>query len=349
MAAGTVARAHRLRTRDWLAAFGVAVVAALLLRAFCLQAFRIPTSSMEKNLLAGDFVLVSKLHYGPRLPRSVGLPLTGWYLPDVTLPHVRVPGFSRIRRGDVIVFNYPAEEGPVDRKTHYIKRVVGLPGETLSIRNKVTHIDGVPLPLMPGMQQKWVVRAEPGAVLPLEELEARGASLLSVQGGLRTGGRIAFEATRDVAEEVASWNAVASVEPLVTPPQAGLRLRTFPPGRGFSPDHYGPLYIPARGDTLHLTDESWPVYERLIRRYEGHDARRLDDGRFLIDGVLTDRYVVEQDYYFVMGDNRDNSQDSRVWGFVPMDHVVGKAVLVYFSWDLERHTPRFERILHRIR
>jgi signal peptidase I len=125
-------------------------------------------------------------------------------------------------------------------------------------------------------------------------------------------------------------------------------MRIFPEGSGFGPDNYGPLYVPARGDTLRLTPDNWPVYADVIRRYEGHEAELRADGSFLIDGQPADRYVVAQDYFFVMGDNRDSSYDSRIWGFVPADHLVGKAILVYFSWDHEQKRPRSERLFDRI-
>ncbi len=353
MGAQVVARdtprpARRHHMREWLVVFAVALGAALAIRTFAFQAFRIPSPSMEKTLLVGDYVLVSKLHYGPRFPLTVGLPLTDWYVKDWQLPYFRLPGFSEIRRGDVIVFNYPAEDGPIDRKQHYVKRLIALPGDTLSIIDKVTYINGEVLPLTEAMQQKWVVEAEPGRMIPVERLRARGGEVLSSRAGRHDTERIAVEATRALAEEMALWEAVASVEPYVLPRHAGLRVRTFPPGRGFGPDYYGPLYVPARGDTLILTAETWTTYLPIIRRFEGHAARRIDDEVFEVDGAITNRYVVEKNYFFVMGDNRDNSQDSRVWGFVPEDHLVGKAVLIYFSWDQSRRKPRADRILRLI-
>lgn len=338
-------RARLRQVRDWVIVFVVALVAALTIRTFAFQAFRIPSPSMEKTLLVGDYVLVSKLHYGPRLPFTLGVPLTEWYVKGVQLPYLRLPGFSTIRRGDVIVFNYPAEDGPIDRKQHYVKRLIALPGDTLRIVDKVTYINGKEMPMRDEMQQRWVVEAEPGRPFPVERLRARGGEVLAGRPGRGASGRIAVEATRALAEEVASWDAVASVAPYVLPPHAGLRVRTFPPGSGFGPDFYGPLYVPARGDTLTLTAANWSAFLPIIRRYEGHDARRIDDDVFEIDGKRTRRYVVEQNYFFVMGDNRDNSQDSRVWGFVPEDHLVGKAVLIYFSWDRARRKPRTDRLL----
>ncbi|ARA91708.1 S26 family signal peptidase [Rhodothermaceae bacterium RA] len=332
--------------RAWLMPLALALVAALFIRGFVFQAFRIPTESMERNLLVGDFVLVSKLHYGPRLPISIGLPFTDWRLDGVELPPRRLPGFRDVRRGDVIVFNYPAERGPIDRRTHYIKRVIAGPGDSLRIVDKVPYVNGIAQPLGPQMQQRWIAYARPGAVMPLERIQALGVRWLTSAG--RAHSRIAFEGTEAMAAEVASWEEVSAVEPLVEHGDPAHGLRIFPEGSGFGRDRYGPLYVPAAGDTLHLSKRTWPAYRDLITRFEDHDARLLPNGLIEIDGHPTDRYVVRQDYFFVMGDNRDDSSDSRVWGFVPMDHIVGKAVLIYFSWDPEQQRPRFDRIFQRV-
>lgn len=334
--------------REWTLVIVMAASAALFIRTFCFQAFRIPSPSMEKTLLVGDYVIVSKLHYGPRLPVSLGLPLTDLFWEGVTLPPLRLPGFTPVRRGDVIVFNYPLEDAPIDRKTHYIKRVVGLPGDTLSIVDKVPYVGQRAVPSAPGMQQRWLVRTVPGQPFPMDQLHRVGATQVALRG--RQEEHIVFEGTAAVARTVASWQAVASVEPFVQPSRNGARVRYFPPHSNFGPDAYGPLYIPARGDTLVLTEATWPAYERLIARYEQHRVRHAAAGVFEIDGVPAKKYVVEQNYYFVMGDNRDGSSDSRVWGFVPADHVVGKAVLIYFSMDVQkRWPPRFDRMFRWIR
>ena len=333
--------------RVWLVPLLIAFTAALAIRAFVVQAFRIPTESMERTLLVDDYVLVSKLHYGPRVPQTMALPFTDAYVQLPPLPEVRLPGFGRVRRGDVIVFNYPVEEGPPERRTHYIKRVVAGPGDSLAIRDKLTYVNGIVHPLGDGMQQQWLARTRPGAVMPLDQMRALGVEHLTSAG--RAHSRVAFEGTVAMAQTVASWDEVEAVEPFTTGPGGLHGLSVFPEGSGFGQDHYGPLYVPARGDTLHLTDATWFAYRDVITRFEGHEARRLGDGRFLIDGAITDRYVVEQDYYFVLGDNRDDSRDSRVWGFVPMDHIVGKAVLTYFSWDAEATRPRFDRVFRWIR
>jgi signal peptidase I len=332
--------------RDWLLTVIVALSIAMVIRGFFIEAFRIPTSSMEKTLLAGDFVIVSKLRYGPRLPLTVGLPFLNLYFPGVELSGGRLPGFEEPDRGDVIVFNFPKENAPVGRKTHYIKRIVGLPGDTLTIVDKVPIANGRRMPLTSGMQQKWLAVRKAARSFPIRRLEAAGVEEVGRVGDALDG--VAFQATAAVAREVGTWTEIESVQPLVTPRQAGYRAVIFPEGSENVPDNYGPLHVPARGDVLALTRENLPAYRDVIERYEGHSLSVRGDV-IKIDGSPASTYVVEQDYFFVMGDNRDSSYDSRIWGFVPWDHVVGKATLIYFSWDLAGNRARFDRVLTSIR
>lgn len=339
--------ASPFRLRDGLYILGIALLLALGLRTCVLEGFRIPSESMERSLLVGDFVLVSKLHYGPRLPRTIGVPLTDWYLKDVELPHLRLPGFTEPRRGDAVVFNYPLDNAPIDRRLHYIKRLVGLPGDSVALRGKKLYVNGGYVSLGETMQQRWVARTAPGFIFPVDSLRALGASQIAILE--REQGQIAFEATPALADAVASWQGVTTVTAYVQERASGFGPRIFPPGSTFSRDHYGPLYVPARGDTVTLTAENWLLYRDLIKRYEHRQAVMFSGNRFLIDSVETTQYVVGQDYYFVLGDNRDSSIDSRVWGFVPKDHLVGKAVIIYFSWDAVARNVRFDRLFTTIR
>ncbi len=308
-----------------------AILIVLILRAFLFEPFRIPTPSMERTLLVGDFLFVSKLHYGARTPNTIGIPFTGVYLPGVELPQARLPGFADVERGDVAVFNYPPETGPIERKTPYIKRIVGVPGDTMLLLDKVLYVNGERFPLAPTQEQNWVVTPSENVGIPRARLEELNAELL---GTIPNTSQIVINGPPAAAEAIRSWPYVASVEGYAIP-EGRSTGPMFPAGTSFNRDNYGPVTVPEAGQTVRLTPETWPALEALITRYEGHRAETLGDGRFRIDGEVADTYTFEQDYYFAMGDNRDNSQDSRFWGFVPHDHLVGKAVLIFFSLDME--------------
>jgi signal peptidase I len=331
--------------RQWGEAFLFAAIVVLIVRTLFFDLFRIPTPSMEKNLLVGDYLFVSKLHYGTRLPLTLGVPLTSIYLPGVEFPLTRLPGFSDVERGDPIVFNYPPEELPVDRKAHYIKRVIGLPGETLSVRDKTVYVDGEPMPLGRGMQQYWLVHKQ-DARYQLSGARLRELGVSEVQP-TRDATIVRMLTTRSAIEQINGWPWVDKVEPYIIPQSAVdyYDEMLYPKGSNYTPDNYGPLPIPKEGETVTLTTQNWPAYRAVIERFEGHTAEQTSDSTFVIDGQPATEYTFEQDYFFVMGDNRDNSQDSRFWGYVPMSHVVGKAIFTYFSWDSGENLPRFGRIL----
>ena len=330
------------KVREWVEALVFALVVMLIVRTFIFDLFRIPTPSMEKSLLVGDYLFVSKLNYGTRTPVTLGVPFTQLHLPGVNLPYFRFPGFSNVKRGDAVVFNYPVEEKPIDRKMHYIKRVVGLPGEELSVKDKVVYIGDAPQETIEGMQQFWdVYKTDERVVVSSKRLRAIGVDTLTMTINPKL---VRIVATEEAVREVESWSYIDRIEPYLAPENAGYSAVMYPPGKGYTPDKYGPVSIPAAGKTVTLTPENWPLYEPVIRRYEGHRTRVTADGSFEIDGNSATSFTFSQDYYFVMGDNRDNSEDSRFWGFVPMDHVVGKALLIYYSWDKEKNLPRFNRI-----
>ena len=331
--------------RQWGESLIVAVVIVLIVRSLLFDLFRIPTPSMEENLLVGDYLVVSKLHYGPRMPMSLGIPLTSIHLPGVSFPYTRLPGFSTVQRGDPIVFNYPPDEGPVDRKVHYVKRVIGMPGETISVRDKLVHLNGNPLPLGHGMQQYWTVtKTDARYQIPRTRMEEIGISEVRRTQNAET---VRILATPAGVRQISQRSWVQSIEPYVINNDEYGKLM-YPSGQGYTPDNYGPIHIPRKGETVTLTAKNWAVYKPVIVQYEGHAAQQMTDSTFAIDGERTTTYTFEQDYFFAMGDNRDNSQDSRFWGFVPMTHVVGKAVLTYFSWDHEEWLPRFGRIMQPI-
>jgi len=263
-------------------------------------------------------------------------------VPGITFPYERLPGFSRVQRGDAIVFNFPPDDAPTDRKVHYIKRVIGMPGDTLAVRDKLVHIDGEPLPLGRGMMQTWTVtKSDPRYQIPRSRMDAIGIEQIQPTQSATT---VRMLATPAAVRQVQEWSWVESVEPYVTTNDSYNGLM-YPADRDYTRDNYGPVHIPAEGETVRLTTRNWPVYKPVITQYEGKDARQMTDSTFAIEGERTTTYTFTQDYFFVMGDNRDNSEDSRFWGFVPMTHIVGKAVITYFSWDYQSWMPRFGRIL----
>ena len=312
-------RASTAELWAWLRVVGGAVLVAVLLRAAAFEAFRIPSTSMEDTLLVGDFVLVSKLHYGPRLFGT------------------RLPGLDDPDRGDVAVFNYPPGlEAEAARRTPYIKRIVGLPGDTLSIRSKEVRVGAEVQAAPPAGRQLWEVRRS--GPLSLDALRALG---LADRVERRAPGLWLVEGTAAQADRLRALPGVDAVYPLVRP--LGDGSAAFPAAFRFSLDDYGPVVVPRAGATVALDDLSWPVVRTVIERFEGHRAERTADG-FLLDDVPAETYTFRQDYYFVLGDNRDDSADSRTWGFVPADHLIGKAVAVYFSWDEEAGAPRWDRV-----
>ncbi len=344
---GASAQRQQVTLRDWLFTIVIALSIAFLIRGFLLEAFRIPTTSMEKTLLAGDFVLVSKLSYGPRLPQRIGIPFTDWEIEAIELPPLRFPGFSEPSRGDIVVFNFPLEDKPVGRKTHYIKRVIGLPGDSLRIRDKVPYVNGDPMPLSSSMQQKWLAVRRPNAEFPIDRLTAQEVEDVGRVGRQLDG--VSFQSTVALAHEVGTWREIESIRPLVSPADRDRVPNIFPLGSGFGTDNYGPIFIPARGQAVKLDSLSLMAYRDVIERYEGRQISELADGSVFVDGRRATEYVFDQDYYFVMGDNRDSSYDSRLWGFVPWNHVVGKATTIYFSWNRQTRKPRIERMFTGIR
>lgn len=333
--------------KEWFDALLWAAVAAIIIRTFFFEAYRIPTPSMEQTLLTGDFLIVSKMNVGPRTPMSIGVPFTSIHVPGVTLPWVRIPGFSPVKRNDIVVFNYPIDTTPISQKTNYIKRCVALPGDTLEIRNKVLYINGEVADYLDGFEQLYTVNMRERLRLSDAKVKVAGGQIL----GAETPTSYVVNMTEQVRADMLTWPEVESIEPRVRPQSSNEYARnnfTFRRGMTGNPDHIDPMVIPAKGMILELSPETWPVYRDVVVRYEGNDVI-VGDSTFTINGVETTTYLVQKDYYFMMGDNRDNSEDSRHWGFVPDDHLVGKPALVYFSWDMERTMPRFGRLFSTVK
>ncbi|MEM1094022.1 MAG: signal peptidase I [Bacteroidota bacterium] len=332
--------------KAWGQSLGFAAAVGTVVFTFIIQPFVVPTPSMAATILPGDRILVSKLHYGPSTPRTLAIPFTDLYLPGVEFPATRLPGFSTVQRGDAIVFHYPRETGPIDRKPRWFKRIVGLPGDAVLLRDKVTYVNGSVVEPHPNQQQWWQVTLTDARMrLNAQRVFELGAEQVRPLGGSNT---MLVMGTQAMAEALAGWSYVATVTPYLVSEAMANALDLFPSGAGYTTDNYGPITVPKAGTTVALTDETWPQLERVIREYEGHTAQRRADGSFWIDGAAATTFTFAQDYYFVMGDNRDNSEDSRFWGFVPHDHLIGKPVAIFFSHDPETFIPRLDRIFTRV-
>ena len=327
------------KMREWFDAIIFAVIAATIIRTFFIEAFTIPTSSMEKSLLVGDFLFVSKVSYGPRTPITPlsfpfahhTMPVIGGksYLEWIQLPYFRLPGFSKIKNNDVVVFNYPMEDfRPVDKQENYIKRCIGIPGDTLRLIDKLVHINSNPVPLPDHGQYSYVVRTDGSTFNPIV-LQEMGIT----EGGMMGEGVFRFFLTRESAAKMKTLANVRQVEEITEPKNTySDYIFPFDPKLAWNVDNFGPLYIPKKGATIKLNMGNLAMYKRAITVYEHNTLTVLND-KITINGKETDTYTFKMDYYFMMGDNRHNSADSRFWGFVPEDHIVGKAVFIWLSWD----------------
>lgn len=334
--------------REWAESIFFAVVAATLIRWLVLEPFVIPTPSMEKSLLVGDYLFVSKMHYGARTANTpLQVPLTFqkiWgtnipsYLESVQLPSFRLPGFSEVKRYDNVVFNYPPErENPVDMRTYYIKRCIGIPGDTLEIRNGVFYVNNAPIENPAHVQSSYFIQSK-----GISEAVFKKYDITEYH---ETRGGYEVNMTPETALKLRQLDFIEDV--------IAVRFqKNMPIGRGFpnnkdydwNIDNFGPLYIPQKGRTVSINKESLAVFGDAIRYYEGLKNVKIEDDQLFIDDQAVSEYTFNQNYYFMIGDNRHNSADSRYWGFVPEDHVVGKAVLIWWSVEPGSLTTIFSRV-----
>ncbi len=363
---------------EWVSSIAFAIIAATLVHTYFMQPYTIPSSSLEKSLYIGDFLLVSKFHYGARVPMTtVAAPMVHDTIPaipvpftdkkltskfksyifddDVSekktsfwnkfqLPYMRLPGFQKIKRNDIVVFNQPADTlkdmndfhpdrnyyKPIDKKTNLVKRCVAVAGDTMQIIDGYVYINGKrsKLPGRARTQYNFIVDTEGKSINNASLVNRYGVR----EGGQMQNGNYYLTLTDEEAARIAKNPAVKSVTKQLQP--KGTPGDVFPRSAnlGWNNDNYGPLYIPKKGATVKLTQETLPFYKRLISEYERNDLIANGDEIF-INGKQVDSYTFKQDYYWMMGDNRQNSLDARYWGYVPFDHVVGKPVFIWLSWE----------------
>jgi signal peptidase I len=342
---------HKTPFAEWTEAIGFAVVAATLIRWLIMEAYTIPTPSMENSLLVGDFLFVSKFHYGTRTPATpIQMPLTHqkiWFtnIPSysklIQLPQFRLPGISEVKREDVVVFNVPPRElndgidYPVDLKTNYIKRCVGIPGDVLTIKDRQVLANGQPLGNPSKMQFSYLVTAK-------DEISERNFEKLELDPedyqymGRNDQSQAIYQMflTNEKAEELKSTPYIVSVGDDYRTHE-GADTRIFPASKyvAWNQDNYGPLTVPQKGMTIAVNDSTLAFYGKTILLYDHNKDVKIENGKLLINGKEVSEYTFHQNYYFMMGDNRHNSWDSRYWGFVPEDHIVGKAFFIWLSLD----------------
>lgn len=337
--------------REWRDALVFAVIVATLVRWGTVEAFVIPTPSMENSLLVGDYLFVSKLHYGPRTPRTpLQLPLMHqkiWgteipsFLPWIELPSYRFPGFSEVKRGESIVFNAPTKElnegkeYPIDIKTFYVKRCAAIAGDRLEIKNRQLIVNGKPIENPEEMKVSYLVTAK-------DEIRERNLTKLALDPddyyflGRTSDDKALYKMLLTPAQHKALKHS-----PFILTVQDDFTTYNTPDqdifptikNTSWNGDNYGPIVIPKQGMKLQINDSTLAYYGETILSYEHLDDAVISDNKLIIDGQVVSEYTFSQDYYFMMGDNRNNSLDSRYWGFVPWDHIVGKPLFIWFSVD----------------
>ena len=350
--------------RSWIDAIGFAVIAATILRTFLIEAYTIPTSSMEKSMLIGDFLFVSKVSYGPRVPITpIAFPLVHHTMPigggksyseSVQLPYHRMKGFGKVERNDCVVFNWPAEKlgRPVDKKENYVKRCVGVPGDKIELIDGQLMVNNNPQEEPIGMkkQSSYIINSK----TTLNE------QILYENYDINTNYNINYHSSTGNSDYASRWplyqfNATdetvndLSLKTYITE----IKKQTNGSGKGhnifsngqsnpnkflydnpydWNEDNFGPITVPAAGETVIITIENIPIYKNIIERYENNKLEFIDDKIYINDKLATS-YTFTREYFWMMGVNRHNSADSRFWGFVPENHIVGKALFVWMSWD----------------
>lgn len=335
-----------------------AIIVATLVHTYVVQPFTIPTSSLEKSLLVGDFLFVSKMNYGARVPMTTvalpmvhdSIPLTKKksYLSWPQLPYFRLPAFEKIKHSDIVVFNWPVDtvyqfrdnsgrraDKPIDKKSNYVKRCVGIPGDSLSIKDGIVYVNGKVLALPERAKPQYSYKIVLDGKTPIDfEFLFKDMDITDginyVSTGKDTIGIAAL--TFENAERFKNIPGIKAVIRTISHQAETGRYGVFPHTTPWNRDNYGPIYIPQAGKSVALNFITLPFYSHIITEYEKNKLE-IKGSDIYINDKKTNNYTFKQDYYWMMGDNRHNSEDSRYWGYVPADHIVGKPVFIWMSWD----------------
>jgi signal peptidase I len=357
------------KTMDTLGSLSFAIVVATLVHTYFIQPFTIPTSSLEKSLLVGDFLFVSKFHYGARTPMTpIAAPMVHDTLPVIKiksytetpqLPYFRFPALQKIERNDIVVFNWPADtlfhmykaadkryDKPIDKKTNYVKRCTAIPGDTIEIKDGIVFINGKEsiLPERAKPQYSYKVAWDGKTQVNLDYIKQE-LHITDAFGQIANDTLLFSALPQESVERIKNIPGITKVERIIHKENDPT---IFPGTKNWNVDNLGPIYIPEAGKTVALSKETLPFYKKIIGEYEGKDLKVTGD-EIRINGQVVTSYTFEQDYYWMMGDNRHNSLDSRYWGFVPADHIVGKPIFIWMSIDgindgLKNWSIRWDRL-----
>lgn len=334
---------------EWLKAIGISFFLVLIIRTFFFEISPVSSPSMEKTLLTGDYMFINKLSYGPRLLKTVfSIPFINqqYYSTLVSLPYMRLFGSPDVERNDIVVFNYPQEdEHPVDHRTYFVKRCVAIPGDSFKILDGHVFVNNKLSDNEDYLQYNYHLKSE-------KTLDSTFTNLynLTEGGKISDNNDYSFTLTKKIADTLATTSFISVIEKNTEKKEMWDEfVFPFKSNYKWNVDNYGAIKIPSKGDTIHLDSLNLCIYERIISVYEGNDFELRNDSTFINKGFAAS-YVIKQNYYFMMGDNRHNSQDSRHWGFVPEDHIIGKATRIIFSNDKLYHRGiRWSRLFDAIK
>ena len=344
------------KTADTISSLLFAIVVATFVHTYFIQPFTIPTSSLEKTLLVGDFLFVSKVNYGARTPMTtVALPMVHdtipltkkkSYLTWPELPYFRLPGFQTIEQNDIVVFNWPIDtvykfrdqsglrvDKPIDKKSNYVKRCVGVPGDQFEIKDGIVFVNGKELILPERARPQFSYKVALDGKTPIDfEYLLQDMDITDGAGFMDAEKRDTLfiaALTAANAERLQQIPGITGVQKIIS---KEVEPGIFPHINKWNRDNFGPIYIPQQGKTVALNLETLPFYKAIITDYEKNDLK-VTGSEIRINGKIASSYTFKQNYYWMMGDNRHNSEDSRYWGYVPENHIVGKPTFIWMSYD----------------